>query len=118
MARLIVEAEGTGGEGESFGVARPNTRDKLYLVVSVSNNNGGTPRTGLTAGNFQVDPIIVAPGGGAVTIANVGEAHPGAYLLEVVPIPAATWQLGRYIFWIAVVAGSSKGQTVCSVFVH
>jgi hypothetical protein len=117
MARLVVEAEGTGGEGESFGVARPNTRDKLYLVVSVSSNNG-TPRTGLTAGNFQVDPIIVAAGGGGVNIANVGEPQPGAYLLEVVPIPAATWQLGRYIFWIAVTAGSNKGQTVCSVFVH
>ena len=117
MARLIVEAEGTGGEGESSGVARPNNRDNLYLVVSVTNNYG-TPRTGLTAANFQVDPIIVAPGGGAVTIATVSERQPGTYLLEVVPIPAATWQLGRYIFWIAVAAGSSKGQTVSSVFVH
>jgi hypothetical protein len=117
MARLIVEAEGTGGEGASFGVARPGTRDKLYLVVSVSNNNG-TPRTGLTAGAFQVDPIIVAAGGGGVNIANVAERQPGAYLLEIVPIPAAAWELGRYIFWIAVTAGSNKGQTVCSVFVH
>src|SRR5262245_46870358 len=111
MARLIVEAEGTGGEGASSGVARPGNRDKLYLVVSVTNNSG-TPRTGLTAGDFQVDPIIVAAGGGAVNIATVSERQPGTYLVEVVPIPAATWELGRYIFWIAVTSGLNKGQTL------
>jgi hypothetical protein len=37
--------------------------------------------------------------------------------VEIVPIPTATWQLGRYIFWIAVSHGTDHGQTVCSVFV-
>jgi hypothetical protein len=116
MARLFVEAEATGGTGASSGIAKPGNQFPLYVVVSVTHGNG-TPQTGLSSTNFQVDPVIVAPGGGDVTIAQAGEAQPGAYLVEIVPIPTATWQLGRYIFWIAVRHGTDHGQTVCSVFV-
>jgi hypothetical protein len=117
MARLIVEAKGTASEGASFGVASPGNQLPLYLVVSVIDSSG-VPVTGLTAQNLRVDPIIVAAGGGMVTISNVSERQQGAYLVSVVPIPAATWQLGRYIFWLAVTSGADQGQTVCAVFVH
>jgi hypothetical protein len=116
MARLIVEAEGTGGTGASSGVAKPGDQSPLYLIVSVTRTSG-TAVTGLTGADFQVDPVVVAPGGAAVTIHRVGEPHPGLYFVEVVPIPAGTWKLGRYIFWIAVRTGTSRGQTVCAVFV-
>jgi hypothetical protein len=116
MARLIVEAEATGGTGVSSGVAKPGNQDPLYVVVSVTHGNG-TPQTGLSITNFRVQPMVVAPGGGGVTIAQVGELHPGAYLVQVVPITTATWQLGRYIFWTAASHGTDHGQTVCSVFV-
>src|SRR6266581_996333 len=95
MARLIVEAEATGGTGASSGIAKPGNQFPLYIVASVTHANGA-PRNGLSAADFRVVPIIVAPGGGEVTIARVIEPQPGAYLVEVVPIPAATWQLGRY----------------------
>ena len=116
MARLIVEAEATGGTGASSGVAKPGNQLPLYVVVSVTHGNG-TAQTGLSSANFQVEPIIVAPGGGGVTIAQVGQLQSGVYLVEIVPITTATWQLGRYIFWVAVSHGTDHGQTVCSVFV-
>ncbi len=116
MARLVVEAEGTGGTGASSGVAKPGNQLPLYLVVSVTRSTG-LPVTGLTAANVQVDPIIVAPGGAKVTIDRMIEPHPGTYLVEIVPIPAGHWQLGRYLFWIALTSGAHHGQTVCAVFV-
>jgi hypothetical protein len=116
VARLVVKAEATGGTGASSGVAKPGNQFPLYIVVSVTHSNGA-PRNGLTAADFRVDPIVVGPGGGNVTIARVIEPQPGAYLVEVVPIAAATWQLGRYIFWVAVAHGAGQGQTVCSVVV-
>ena len=75
------------------------------------------PVTGLTAQNLQVDPIIVAPFGSGVTISQMGEPRPGTYIVDVVPIPAGTWKLGRYLFWLAVTSGANRGQTLCAVFV-
>ena len=116
MARLIMEAEGTAGTGASSGVAKPGNQLPLNLVVSVTRSSG-TAVTGLTAANFQVEPILVAPGGALVTIQRVIEPQAGIYLVEVIPIPAGTWQLGRYIFWLALQSGANHGQTLCSVFV-
>ncbi|MGE5291892.1 MAG: hypothetical protein ACM3ML_32845 [Micromonosporaceae bacterium] len=116
MARLIVEAEATGGTGASSGIAKPGNQLPLYIVVSVTHGNGA-PRIGMSGTDFRVESIIVAPGGGYVTIAQVAELQPGVYLVEVVPITNATWQLGRNIFWVAVTYGAGQGQTVCSVFV-
>jgi len=106
-----------GGEGASSGVARPGNSDPLYPVVSITHTNG-VPGGGLVATDFRVVPIIVAAGGALATISRVVEAQPGVYLVEVVPIQGATWQLGRYIFWIAVTSGSHQGQTLERVFVH
>jgi len=116
MARWIVEAEGTAGTGASSGVAKPGNQLPLHLVVSVTRSTG-TAVTGLTSADFQIEPIIVAPGGVLVTIDRAIEAQAGVYLVEVVPIPAGTWQLGRYIFWIALQKGNNHGQTLCAVFV-
>jgi hypothetical protein len=112
MARLIVEAEGTAGTGASSGVAKPGNQLPLYLLISVTRSSG-LPVTGLTAQNVEVDPIIVAPGGAAVTITSMGEPKPGTYLVQVVPIPAGAWRLGRYLFWLAVKSGANHGQTLC-----
>jgi hypothetical protein len=116
MARLIIEAEGTAGTGASSGVARPGNQLPLYLVVSVTRSSG-VPVTGLGAQNVRVNPIIVAPGGALVTISQMIEPEPGTYLIDVVPIPAGTWQLGRYLFWLALTSGTNRGQTVCAVSV-
>jgi hypothetical protein len=116
MARLIVEAEGTAGTGASQGIAKPGNQLPLYLLVSVTRTSG-VPVTGLTTPNVQVDPIIVAPGGADVTISRMIEPQPGTYLVEVVPIPAGAWRLGRYLFWLALKSGVDRGQTVCAVFV-
>jgi hypothetical protein len=116
VAKLFVEAVGTAGTGASSGVARPGNRLPLYLVISVTRSSG-TPVTGLATADFQVDPIIVAPGGAMVTVSSVSEPQPGTYLVQVIPIPAGTWHLGRYLFWVAVVSGAARGQTVRDVFV-
>jgi hypothetical protein len=116
MARLIVEAVGTAGTGASSGIAKPGNQLPLYLLVSVTRGTG-LPVTGLSAPDVQVDPVIVAPGGAMVTISRMIEPQPGTYLIEVVPIPAGMWQLGRYLFWLAIKSGSNRGQTVCAVFV-
>lgn len=116
MARLIVEAVGTGGTGASQGIAKPGNQDPLYIVISVIRGTG-VPVTGLTQQDLQVDPIIVAPGGAGVTISIMGEPHPGAYLVDVIPVPGGTWKLGRYLFWLAVGSGADRGQTVFDVFV-
>jgi hypothetical protein len=84
--------------------------------VSVTRGTG-VPVTGLTVNDVEVDPIIVAPFGVNVTIRRMIEPQPGTYLVEVVPIPAGTWKLGRYLFWLAVKSGSNRGQTVTAVFV-
>jgi hypothetical protein len=116
MARLIVEAVGTAGTAASQGVARPGNQLPLPLVVSVIRSSG-LPVTGLTAQNLQVDPIIVAPFGAGVTIGRMIEPQPGTCLVEVIPVPAGTWRLGRYLFWLAVTSGANHGQTVFAVFV-
>ena len=108
--------EGTAGTGASSGVARPGNQLPLYLVVLVTRSSG-VPVTGLGAQNVRVKPIIVAPGGALVTISRMIEPEPGTYLIDVVPIPAGTWQLGRYLFWLALTSGTNRGQTVCAVSV-
>src|SRR5712664_2361427 len=109
MARLIVTAlsEDT--------VAAPGNRQPDYIVVSVTDANGG-PVTGLAAVNFKVLPVIVGPGGALVNITSVGPASlPGFYLINVVPIGTQTWKAGVYIFAVAVDKGADKGQTLASV---
>jgi hypothetical protein len=116
MARLIVEAEATGGTGVSSGTAKPGNNFPLYIVVSVTHGNGA-PQTGLSSTDFRVWAIIAAPGGGQVTITQADELQQGVYLVQVVPVTNLTWHLGRYIFWVAVTHATNQGQTVCSVFV-
>jgi hypothetical protein len=117
MAALIVEAVGTGGSPTSQGVARPGNRDPLLVVASVTQSSG-LPATGLTAQEMQIQAIIVAAGGSLVTISTVSEQKPGTYLLDVVPASVSgTWEVGRYLFWLAVKSGTDQGQTVFAVFV-
>jgi hypothetical protein len=121
MARLIVQAESTGSSGGSGGLAPPGSQAPMNIIVSVERSNG-LPRTGLMAANFAVDALLVAPGGALVTIDSVGEMKPGVYLIRVVPAQGdpfqqGAWQLGRYIFWIAVTAGTDRGQALCQTSV-
>ena len=109
MAGLSVQAESTGSSGGSGGAAPAGSQAPMNIILSVERSNG-VPRTGLTAANFAVDAMLVVTGGALVTIDSVGEMKPGVYLMRVVPVEGdpfqqGAWQLGRYIFWIAVTAG-------------
>jgi|APFre7841882590_1041340.scaffolds.fasta_scaffold08049_2 hypothetical protein len=96
-------------------IAAPNNRLPNYIVVSVTTADG-TPMTGLTATNFKVDPIIVAPGGALVNITDVRSSRlPGFYQLQVVPISTQTWKAGVYIFAVSVTQGVKNGQALTSV---
>ncbi|HVI43214.1 MAG TPA: hypothetical protein VM802_00025 [Chitinophaga sp.] len=109
MALLIVSAlsEDT--------IAAPGNANPNYITVSVTDNSGN-PVTGLVAANFQVQPMIVAPGGSLVNITTVAAiTFPGFYLVNVVPVPGQTWKLGVYIFAVVVVRGADRGQAQCSV---
>jgi hypothetical protein len=51
-------------------IAAPGNRQPNYIVISVTDSNG-VPVTGLAAGNFEIEALIVGPGGALVTIAGV-----------------------------------------------
>ncbi len=109
MARLITTAfsEDT--------IAAPGNRQPNYLIVSVTDANG-QPVTGLGVSDFQVDPMVVGPGGALVNITSVAAGRlPGFYLIKVVPIGTQTWKAGVYIFAVAVEKGADKGQTLATV---
>jgi hypothetical protein len=109
MARLIVSAVSEDT------LANPGNRQPNVIVVSVTYNNG-QPVTGLSQTNFQIDALIVGPGGSQVDITNVAIGRlPGFYFIEAVPIGAETWKAGIYIFAVVVLKGSSRGQTLTSV---
>lgn len=96
-------------------IAAPNNRQPNYIVVSVTTADG-TPLTGLTAANFKVDPMIVAPGGALVNITNVSPGRlPGFYRLDTVPIGTQTWKAGVYLFAVSVTLGVKRGQAFASV---
>ena len=109
MARLIVIASSEDT------VAAPGNRLSNYIAISVTDLNG-EPVTGLTAENFKVDPMIVAPGGAHVEISSAFAGRlPGFYYVNVVPVHMQTWKGGVHVFAIAVHRGADKGQTIVSV---
>jgi hypothetical protein len=109
MALLIVNA------ASEDTIAAPGNRQNNYVVVSVS-DSVGNPVAGLTAANFQVQPVIVGPGGALVNITGASAAGlPGFYIVNVVPIRTETWKAGTYIFAVAVQRGADKGQNLASV---
>ena len=96
-------------------IAAPGNRNNNYILASVT-DGGGEPITGLAAGNFQVDPMIVGPGGALVNIVNVSAGRlPGFYHINVVPISTETWKAGTYVFAVSVFRGADKGQTLTNV---
>jgi hypothetical protein len=96
-------------------IAAPGNRQPNYIVVSVTTADG-TPLTGLTAANFKVDPMIVAPGGALVNITDVKPGRlPGFYSIYTVPIGTQTWKAGDYIFAVSVTMGAKRGQTFARV---
>ncbi len=109
MARLIVIASSEDA------VASPGNRLSNYIAVSVTDLNG-EPVTGLTAENFKVDPMIIAPGSSGVEISSVFAGRmPGFYYVNVVPAHMENWKGGVHIFAIAVKNGADKGQTLATV---
>jgi hypothetical protein len=109
MAMLIVSA------ASEDTIAAPGNRQPNYILVSVT-DTGGQPLVGLAAANFNVDPMIVGPGGALVNIASVVAGRlPGFYLVNVVPIAAQTWKSGVYVFAVAVERGADRGQTLTTV---
>lgn len=109
MARLIVIA------ASEDTVAAPGNRLSNYIAVSVTDLNGN-PIPDLTAKNFKVDPMIVAPGGTSVEISCVFAGRlPGFYYVNVIPVNMETWKGGVHIFAITVHKGADKGQTLATV---
>ncbi|MDT7541542.1 MAG: hypothetical protein QOE33_1446 [Acidobacteriota bacterium] len=109
MSLLIVNA------ASEDTIAAPGNRQNNYVVVSVS-DSVGNPVTGLTTGNFKVQPVIVGPGGALVNITGAFPAGlSGFYIVDVVPIKTETWKAGVYIFAVAVERGADKGQNLASV---
>jgi hypothetical protein len=109
MARLIVIASSEDT------VAAPGNRLSNYITISVTDHNG-EPVTGLTAENFKVDPMIVAPGGAHVEISTAFAGRlPGFYYVNIAPVHMETWKGGVHIFAIAVQKGADKGQTLATV---
>jgi hypothetical protein len=96
-------------------IAAPGNRQPNYIVVSVTTADG-TPLTGLTATNFKVDPMIVAPDGALVNITDVRSGRlPGFYQLQVVPISTQNWKAGVDLFAVSVTQGVKHGQALTSV---
>ena len=109
MARLIVS---TASEDT---IAAPGNRQPNYVLVSVT-DSAGIPVAGLIAANFNVDPMIVGPGGALVNITSVTQGRlPGFYLVNVVPINVQTWKAGVYVFAVAVQRASDQGQSLTTV---
>jgi hypothetical protein len=109
MARLIIEAlaEDT--------IASPNNREQLYVVASVTATSG-TPITGLSAANFNIQAVIVAPFGAQVQFGPLFIApHPGVYGLGLVPVSNYVWKQGVYLFYVVVNRGTDQGQTLLQV---
>ncbi|MDQ3908325.1 MAG: hypothetical protein M3268_08260 [Acidobacteriota bacterium] len=109
MSLLIVNA------ASEDTIAAPGNRLNNYIVVSVT-DSVGNPVTGLAQNNFQVQPVIVGPGGALVNITGAAPAGlPGFYIVDVVPIRTETWKAGVYIFAVAVTRGADRGQNLASV---
>ena len=109
MSLLIVNA------ASEDTIAAPGNRQPNYITVSVT-NAAGVPTTGLTAADFNVDPMIVGPGGALVNITSVTAGRlPGFYLIDVLPIRTETWKSGTYIFAVAVSHKGAHGQNLCTV---
>jgi hypothetical protein len=85
------------------------------VVVSVT-RSFGLPVTDLTAQDLRLDPIVIAPRGAKVTISAMSERQQGTYLVDVVPVPGATWLLGSYLFCLAVSSAGNQAQTVFTAF--
>jgi len=110
--RLIVEAisEDT--------IASPGNRKPNYLLVSVTNANG-MPITNLTKDNFEIDALIVGPGGALLNIDKLQHSSriDGYYFLDLLPIKNETWKKGIYVIAVAVKHNNIQGQTLTSVLV-
>ncbi|HEX8073966.1 MAG TPA: hypothetical protein VF545_03200 [Thermoleophilaceae bacterium] len=115
MSLLIVNA------ASEDTIAGPGNRSPNYVVVSVT-DSVGTPVTGLVQRDFQVQPILRAPGGTLVNIekfAESGAGLPGYYILYLVPVmtdvQTGTWKAGTYVFGVSVTRGTDRGQNLASV---
>jgi len=85
--------------------------EAAYVVVSVTKN--GVPVQGLVEKDFQVDALVVGPGGALVNITGASDGGaPGFYVLNINPISGQTWKEGTYIFGVTVHHESDEGQTL------
>lgn len=106
MARLAVRAE---AEAVTAGT---NNSEPTLIAVSVTSGSG-EPILGLSASDFRVEAIVVAPGGSGVGVVDLSpRAIPGFYLLRVAPHEPQTWESGVYIFGILVETEDGRGQAL------
>lgn len=94
-------------------ISAPGNANPTYIVVSVADSNGAGV-IGLNQANFKLGSEVVGPGGSISHISSVSTVNPGIYTLKILPLSGQTWKSGVYIFSVAVVNGTYKGQTLCS----
>ena len=112
MARLIVEALSEDA------LASPENREPAHIITSVTATNG-TPITGLTATNFRIQAVLVAPFGAEVQIGSWFIApHPGIYGIELIPVREWVWKEGVYTLYVVVKRGTDQGQTLTQLLVN
>ena len=109
MGQLIVSAE------IEDTIAHPRNRQPLYIIVSVTSEDG-KPVRGLIKKNFTISAQIMAPAGAGVRILRIhGPRSSGIYHIQVVPVGNTIWKYGRYIFAVIVRKDKDRGQTLTSV---
>jgi hypothetical protein len=98
-------------------MAEAGDRYPAALVVSVSDETG-KPVVGLAATSFNVQAVIVAPGGTGVGLAGVTSRADGVYTLDIVPDPTAgDWGRGQYLLAVTVVRGFDHGQCLAELVI-
>ncbi|MDQ4027579.1 MAG: hypothetical protein M3214_05940 [Actinomycetota bacterium] len=109
MARLAVRAEAEDT------LASPGNSEPCYIALSIT-TGAGEPVSGLSAADFRVEAIVLAPGGALVGISEVSaRALPGFYLMRIAPNEPNTWRAGVYIFGLLVETENAQGQALAKV---
>ena len=96
-------------------ITSTDKREPNYVLASVMNDDG-VPIKGLRILNFKVDPIIFGTGGSRVNVTDVTAADlPGFYHINVTPVRKDSWKEGVYLFAVAVMNETAKGQTLTTI---
>jgi hypothetical protein len=106
VGHLRVHAAGSAG-GAADGNSKP-----LNFTASITDHDGD-PVKKLGKGKFDLQALIVGPGGPSVDVGTAAEAMPGVYIVQA--IARRPWTDGTYLFVLTIEDGNDRGQTVIPV---